>query len=107
MVDKVGDCPEEAPAGVVAQAPVSGVGAQDTEIPFGIVRLVPPISASDNVAEHSGGLDFRCTIRDIVGPRKPLVVFWTDDLRRLSLVDPLRGIEETFARVAVDVNVPE
>ena len=35
------------------------------------------------------------------------MVVRSDDLRRFALVDSLRGLEEAFARVAVDVNVPE
>src|SRR5215218_8403884 len=63
--------------------------------------------AGDDTAEEACILDLSRPIRDFVGSGKPLVVFWTDDLRRFSFVDSLRSIEEAFARVAVDVNVPE
>src|SRR5688572_15158368 len=63
--------------------------------------------AGDDTAEEARILDLLRPIRDFVGSGKPLVVFRTDDLRRFALVDSLRSLPETFARVAVDVNVPE
>src|ERR671920_133223 len=72
-----------------------------------IVRYIPPVMVPGNTAEESRILDLLRPIRNFVGSGKPLVVFRTDDLRRFSFVDSLRGLEEASARVAVDVNVPE
>src|SRR5688500_19306156 len=63
--------------------------------------------AGGDTAEEVCVLDLLCPISDFVGAGKPLVVFRTDDLRRFTFVDSLRSLEEAFASVAMDVNVPE
>ena len=105
--DQVADAGEEAlPAGRV-QGHVAGVGAQDAQVALRVVGLVPEVVAPGDPAEQAGGLDLGGPVREVFGPGPPLVVVGLDDLRRLALVDLLRGLEEALARVPSDVLVPE
>lgn len=106
-VGEIGDATEKARACIVTQIPVPGVGAEDPQITSGIVGFVPTVMAGGDLAEHSGVFDLRGPVLDFAGSGRPLVVFWSDDLRRFALVDTLYLLEEFFADVAVHVHVPE
>ena len=107
VFDQVRDAPEEALPGSLVQTYVAGVGVQDAQVALGVVRFVPLVTTLGNLAQQAGRLDLAGPVRDLVRPRKPSTVFWLDDLRRLALVDFLRGLEEAPARIAVNVLVPE
>lgn len=106
LIDQVFDAAEESVARLAVEVPVAGVGVEDPDVFRGVVGLIPAVPPPDSWAEQTGGLDLLGPVRHFVLPgRSPVVA--VEDLRRLSCIDSLRGLEEALAGVAVDVLVPE
>ena len=102
-----GDAAEETLAGVVAKAPVAGLGVKDAQVARRVVRFVPTVLPGRRYLKQARAFYLRCPAENVLGPGRTLVVVGMDDLWRFSLVDPLRLMEETIAHAAVDVFVPE
>src|SRR3712207_4235887 len=86
---------------------VAGVGAKEADVAGSIVLRVPSVFADRHLVEEPCLTDILHPARDLLGTGEPFVVFGSDDLRRLSLVDLLGRLEESFTLVAVHVPVPE